>query len=242
MATLILVRHARSTANTSGVLAGRTAGVELDETGHAQATRTGARLAPVPLAGLICSPMQRCLQTAQAILDPRSDSLTTRVDEDLNECDYGQWQGRKLTDLAGEKLWSVVQNHPSAAVFPGGESLAAMQARAVAAIRRHDAAIEAEHGPGAVWAAVSHGDLIKSILADALGLHLDLFQRIGVNPASASIVRYTSSRPDVVAMNTDAGDLSWLSAQTGTRTGAAEAQVGGGAGPEADAAEAPGGS
>lgn len=242
MATVILVRHARSTANTSGVLAGRTPGVELDETGHAQAGRTGARLAPVPLAGLLSSPMQRCLQTAQAILDQRSDSLSTRIDEDLTECDYGQWQGRKLTDLAGEKLWSVVQNHPSAAVFPGGESLAAMQTRAVAAIRRQDAFIEAEHGPGAVWAAVSHGDLIKSILADALGLHLDLFQRIGVNPASASIVRYTSTRPDVVAMNTDAGDLSWLGKQSETRTGAAEAQVGGGAGPAADAAEAPGGS
>jgi len=121
-----------------------------------------------------------------------------------------------------------VQSHPSAAAFPGGESLRAMQSRSVAAIRRLDAAFEDEHGPGAVWVAVTHGDIIKSILADALGMHLDLFQRINVNPASASIVRYSVTRPDVVAINTDAGDLSWLRGQPP----AGDAPVGGGAGHE----------
>jgi broad specificity phosphatase PhoE len=124
-----------------------------------------------------------------------------------------------------------VQAQPSAAAFPGGESLAAMQARAVGAIRRLDAAVEAEHGPHAVWAAVSHGDIIKSILADAYGMHLDLFQRINVNPASVSIVRYGANRPAVIATNTDAGDLSWLKAERP----AGDAPVGGGAGPEATA-------
>ncbi|PZQ76350.1 MAG: histidine phosphatase, partial [Micrococcus luteus] len=107
-----------------------------------------------------------------------------------------------------------------------GESMAGMQARAVAAIRRHDAAVEAEHGPGAVWVAVSHGDVIKSILADALGTHLDLFQRIEVGPASVSIVSYGPARPRVWAMNTDAGDLSWLA----TLGPSDDAPVGGGAG------------
>ena len=88
-----------------------------------------------------------------------------------------------------------MQTQPSEAVFPGGESMAAMQARSVAAIRRHDAALEAEHGAGAVWVAVTHGDIIKSVLADALGMHLDLFQRITVNPGSVSIVRYGTTRP-----------------------------------------------
>jgi broad specificity phosphatase PhoE len=113
-------------------------------------------------------------------------------------------------------------------VFPGGESLAAMQERAVAAIRHHDAAFESAHGSDAVWVAVSHGDIIKSILADALGMQLDLFQRINVNPASASVVRYTPARPDVVTVNTDAGDLSWLRSRPST----GDAAVGGGAGPE----------
>ncbi|WP_324653976.1 MSMEG_4193 family putative phosphomutase [Georgenia sp. H159] len=229
MATVILVRHARSTANTAGVLAGRTPGVELDATGREQAERNGARLRAVPLVGVLSSPLDRCRQTAQAIVDHQDSGLTVRVEEELTECDYGRWQGRALTDLAREELWSVVQRQPSAAVFPGGESLPAMAARAVSAVRRVDAAVEAEHGPGAVWAAVTHGDLVKAILADALGLHLDLFQRLHVHPASASIVRYTPTQPHVVAMNTDAGDLSWLRAR------ANEPPVGGGAGPAAPA-------
>lgn len=228
MATVILVRHGRTTANASGVLAGRTEGVMLDPTGLDQSARAGERLAAVPLVGVVSSPLERCRQTAQAILDRQPGSPAAPIEDGITECDYGDWQGRTLGDLAKEDLWSVVQTQPSAAVFPGGESLAAMQARAVAAIRRHDAVFEAEHGPGAVWAAVSHGDIIKSILADALGMHLDLFQRINVNPASASIVRYGATRPDVVAMNTDAGDLSWL----GANPGAGDATVGGGAGPE----------
>ncbi|HLS73243.1 MAG TPA: MSMEG_4193 family putative phosphomutase [Actinomycetaceae bacterium] len=232
MATVILVRHARSTANVSGVLAGRTPGVELDETGREQAVRTGTRLAPVPLVRVVSSPLVRCRQTAQAILDHQREALDIEVDDGLTECDYGDWQDRALSELADEDLWRVVQNQPSAAVFPGGESLAAMQARAVAAIRRHDAAVEAAHGPDAVWVAVSHGDLIKSILADALGTHLDMFQRIQVHPASASIVRYTTARPHVVATNTDGGDLSWLGAQSATSS---TEEVGGGAGPAAAA-------
>ena len=236
MATVILVRHGRTTANASGVLAGRTAGVRLDEVGRAQADRTGERLAVVPLVGLVSSPLERCRQTSKAILAHQaaapSGPITPVIDKAITECDYGDWQGRKLSELAGEDLWKVVQTQPSAAAFPGGEAMHAMQARAVAAIRRHDAAFEAQHGPGAVWVAVSHGDVIKSILADALGMHLDLFQRIGVNPASVSIVRYGASRPDVVSTNTDAGDLSWLKAAPAP----ADAQVGGGAGHEAPVA------
>lgn len=227
MATVILVRHGRTTANASGVLAGRTAGVELDGLGEDQSKRAGDRLAAVPLVGVVSSPLERCRQTAQAILDQQRDSPPMPIEEGITECDYGQWQGRALADLAKEDLWSVVQTQPSAATFPGGESLTAMQARAVTAIRRLDAAFEAEHGPGAVWAAVSHGDIIKSVLANALGMHLDLFQRINVNPASISIVRYSPARPDVVSVNTDAGDLSWLAADPGS----GDAPVGGGAGP-----------
>jgi probable phosphomutase (TIGR03848 family) len=226
MATVILVRHGRTTANASGVLAGRTAGVKLDQVGREQAARTAERLAVVPLVGVVSSPLERCRQTARAILDRQSDSPVTPIEKGITECDYGEWQGRPLADLAKEDLWPTVQTQPSAAVFPGGESMAAMQARSVAAIRRLDAAFETEHGTGAVWVAVSHGDIIKSILADALGLHLDLFQRLHVDPASASIVRYSATRPVVVATNTDAGDLSWLRGAGP----AADAQVGGGAG------------
>ena len=229
MATVILVRHGRSTANATGQLAGRAAGVSLDQMGRDQAAVTGERLAPVPLVGVVSSPLERCQQTAQFILDRQAGTPYAPIDPDLTECDYGQWQGRMLTDLMNEDLWPAVQSQPSAVVFPGGESLAAMAARSVAAVRRRDAAFEAEHGPGAVWVAVSHGDIIKSILADALGMHLDLFQRINVGPASISIVRYGTGRPSVHATNTDAGDLSWLS--NGIHSG--DAPVGGGAGQQA---------
>ncbi len=234
MATLILVRHGRTTANAGGTLAGRLPGVRLDDTGEDQVRRLGERLAAVPVVALVSSPQERCKQTAKAIAVAQPTRLRIASERGLSECDYGDWQGRQLKDLAKEPLWTTVQTQPSAAVFPGGESLVTMQSRAVDAVRRHDAAIEAEHGAGAVWVAVSHGDIIKSILADALGMHLDLFQRIHVDPASVSIISYTSTRPYVLASNTHAGDLSWLKphpAKKKRTSRKADAAVGGGAGP-----------
>ncbi|PPG02329.1 histidine phosphatase [Pseudoclavibacter sp. RFBI5] len=242
MATVILVRHGRTTANASGLLAGRTPGVLLDETGRAQAAATGARLAAVPLARLVTSPLERCLETAAAIraqqptapfADAHLEPALDLVDDDLTECGYGAWQNRKLADLAKEELWASVQTQPSAVTFPDGESMATMQSRAVAAVRRHDAEVEREFGPGAVWVAVSHGDIIKSILADALGMHLDLFQRLAVGPASTSIISYGKARPSVPIINSDAGDLDWLVPAQTSPDGAShsgDATVGGGAG------------
>jgi probable phosphomutase (TIGR03848 family) len=244
MATVILVRHGRSTANASGVLAGRLPGVKLDDRGHEEATATASRLAGVRLAAAVTSPLERCKQTARAITSQQAAPLGLATERKLTECDYGDWQGRPLKDLAKEPMWRIVQSQPSAAVFPGGESMRTMQDRAVEAVRRHDRLVEEEHGPGAVWVAVSHGDVIKAILADALGTHLDLFQRIHVDPASASIVRYTDTRPYVLGTNTSAGDLSWLTPPPSSRKRrpraknpkaknamADDAVVGGGAGP-----------
>jgi probable phosphomutase (TIGR03848 family) len=181
--TVILLRHGRTTANTGGVLAGWTPGVRLDEAGEAQVAAVGKRLAPVPLAAVVSSPLERCAQTAAAVVAGRD--VEVQSDERLGEARYGDWTGRTIKELAKEPLWKVVQQHPSAAVFPGpeGEGLAQTQARAVAAVRAWNATL----GPDAVWLACSHGDVIKAILADALGLHLDQFQRIVVDPASLSV-------------------------------------------------------
>lgn len=208
MATVLLIRHGRTTANSSGLLAGWTPGISLDQTGHEQVGRLGERLLTLPLVRVVSSPLQRCQETAAALRD--GHEITVDTDDDLGECRYGGWTGRSLGDLTQDPLWRVVQDHPSAATFPADdtyahESLAQMQARAVAAVRRLDQAVEEEHGERAVWAAVSHGDVIKAILADALGLHLDSFQRIMVNPASVSAVRYTTRRPFVLRSN-DSGD------------------------------------
>jgi probable phosphomutase (TIGR03848 family) len=206
VATVVLLRHARSTANGAGRLAGRSPGVELDETGRKQAEALVDRLTAVPFAEIVCSPMLRCEQTVAPLVAARG--LPPVTEPDLSEVDYGDWTNRELKDLGKEKLWSVVQQHPSAAVFPGGEGLANVQTRAVAAVRAHDARITAEHGPQVVWLLCSHGDVVKAILADALGQHLDTFQRLVVNPASVSVVQYTETRPFVLRMNDNGGELA----------------------------------
>lgn len=235
MATVILVRHGRSTANTSGVLAGRTRGVHLDDVGREQSRVAGERCAGLPVAAIVTSPLERCRETARALAAALADPPPPVVERGLLECEYGEWQGRPIAELAKEKLWKVVQQQPSAVTFPGGESMPAMQARATAAVRRWDDRITEEHGADAVWMAVSHGDIIKSILADALGTHLDQFQRIQVDPASVSIVRYTPVRPFVLGMNTHAGSLDWLRPARRRRrrklVAPGDAVIGGGAGP-----------
>lgn len=238
MATVILARHGRTTANATGVLAGRTKGVGLDDLGIGQARAAGERLSGLPLAAIVTSPLERCRQTAREIRAAQPTTLKVASERGLLECDYGDWTGRELKALAKEDLWRTVQAHPSAAVFPGGESMAGMAARAVEAVRRWDARVEAEHGPDAVWVAVSHGDVIKAVLADALAMHLDAFQRIVVDPASLSVVRYTPMRPFVVASNSTAGDLAHLKppAKKRRRRASSDAAVGGGGGPAGDAA------
>jgi len=201
--TLLLIRHARSTANAAGILAGWTEGVGLDDAGRGQAAALRERLLGTSLARVVSSPLQRCRETAEIVLD----GAPLVFDERLGETRYGDWTGRPLAELAREPLWQVVQAHASAARFPGpgGESLADVQHRAVLAVREHDAEVAEQAGPDAVWAVFSHGDVIATVLADALGMHLDAYQRIQVFPCSVSVVRYTPLRPFVVRMN-DSGD------------------------------------
>lgn len=234
MTTLLLIRHGRTSANTAGILAGRSPGVELDEVGHQQVAAVGERLAGVPLAAVITSPLRRCRQTAQAILAVRDGQQAT-VENGLTECGYGDWTGKPLRELAKDKLWSTVQQQPSAVRFPNGESMTEMAARAVGTVRDWDAKLTAERGDHTVWAAVSHGDVIKAILADALGLHLDQFQRLLVDPASVSIIRYTPTRPYLVTMNSTTTDFGAMlkpppAKKKRSRRAASDAPVGGGLG------------
>ena len=231
MPTVILARHGRTTANATGILAGRSKGVHLDDRGQEQAAAAAGRLTELTLAAVVTSPMERCRETAR-LLAPDQRVVSERR---LTECDYGDWTGRPLRDLAKEPLWRTVQAHPAGVVFPGGEPMAEMSRRGVAAIREWDTRLGAEHGPDAVWLAVSHGDVIKAILADALGMHLDAFQRIVVDPASLSVVRYTEMRPFVVSLNSASGSLAHLKAPPAkrrrSRKAAGDAILGGGSGP-----------
>jgi probable phosphomutase (TIGR03848 family) len=231
MTTVLLIRHGRTKANAEGVLAGWTPGVLLDEHGETQARALGERLVPVPLAAVVTSPLERTQQTADLMLLGRDVDVARHVDERIGECRYGDWTGGTLKTLAKDPMWKVVQSHPSAAVFPGGdgESMSHMQHRAVTAVREWNGRM----GPDAVYAIVSHGDVIKAILADALGMHLDQFQRIRVDPCSVSIVDYTPLRPFVSRTNDTGGSLAGMAAAPARkrrRRLTSDAVVGGGAG------------
>jgi probable phosphomutase (TIGR03848 family) len=182
----------------------------LDDLGHQQADDTARRIADLPVAAVVSSPLERCRQTAEAIRAAAKKPVEVDTDERLTECGYGEWTGQQLKTLARSPMWKVVQAHPSGATFPGGESMRDMQARAVDAVRDWDERVTRAHGAQAIWVAVSHGDVIKAVLADALGMHLDNFQRIVVDPCSISVVHYTETRPLVARVNDLGGDVAGL--------------------------------
>ena len=242
MTVVVLARHGRTRANADGLLAGWTPGVVLDDTGRDQAARLGGRLAAAPVVAVVSSPLERCLETAAAIRDAwdganaDAEPPALHTDERLGEAHYGAWTGRALKDLAKEPLWRAVQDRPSTVTFPAHpehahESLQQMQARAVEALASWHARIAAEHGPHAVWVAVSHGDVIKALLADALGTPLDRFQRIVIDPGSVSIVQQTRRHPVVLRVNDSGADLLRFPPPPADQVGeAGDVVVGGGAG------------
>lgn len=225
---MILVRHGRTGANAGGILAGATPGVELDRAGLRQAAELAGRLSGLGLTAVVSSPLERCRQTAEIISADHPAAPRVQVDDRLTEVGYGDWTGRPLAELAADPRWPAVQHYPSGVRFPGpgGETLREAQARAVTAVREWDASITERHGPGALWLACSHGDVIKAVIADALGLHLDLFQRIVVEPAGVSAIRFAELRPYLLRLN-DTGTLAGLVAAD--RQGP-DAVLGGGAG------------
>jgi probable phosphomutase (TIGR03848 family) len=239
--TLVLVVRHGLTASTGKALTGWLPGIDLDDRGRGQAAALGQRLAGVHLDAIISSPLERCQQTAAAIAAARDgqpvfarggsppDPPAVQTDQRLGECRYGDWTGQPLRKLARDPLWRVVQAHPSAVRFPGpeGESMLEMQQRAVGAIRDWNARL----GQNATYLVCSHGDVIKAILADSLGMHMDMYQRIQVDPCSLSVIRYTPLRPFVLRMNDTGGSTAGLGKPAADRAGKQQdAQVGGGAG------------
>jgi probable phosphomutase (TIGR03848 family) len=224
MPLVILVRHGRTPANAQGILAGWTPGVHLDDQGVAQAEAAAERLRPLSLSTIVSSPLERTVQTAEAINRRQRRAPGIALDDRLGECRYGEWTNRPLAELAKSPLWRTVQERPSAVTFPEGESLPQMQARALAAVHEWNARL----GDRATYAIVSHGDVIKAILADALGTHLDQFQRIVVDPASISVIRYGARGVQVLHVNDRGSDLSSLARTRRSRR--VEGAVGGGSG------------
>jgi len=234
--TVLLVRHGL-TATTGQVLTGWTPGIGLDDRGRAQARTLGARIAPVGLAAIVTSPLDRCRQTVAELVaagNGHAASAEPVVDDRVGECRYGDWTGRPLAELAKEPLWPVVQNHPSAVRFPGpdGESMIDMQHRAVSAIRDWNERL----GKDATYLVCSHGDVIKAIVSDALGLHLDQCQRIVADPCSLTVINYTPLRPFVLRLNDTGGGVADLLPRPAA-SDSSDAVIGGGAGSSAGSAE-----
>jgi len=197
---LVLIRHAHSEANAAGILSGRLPNVHLSTKGLEQAKALSNRLGRFPISQIRISPMERCFETIQPWINdhviPRDSAFETVLDPELTEVDYGSWSGRKLSVLSKNKLWRTVQESPSRMYFPAGEGIAQMQARAMSSV--HEMVAAKKKGAAVI---VSHGDVIKSIIASALGMHLDEFQRIIIDPASVSILEYSEVKPRVLLLN-----------------------------------------
>jgi probable phosphomutase (TIGR03848 family) len=193
---LLLIRHGVNDMVGQKKLAGWLPGVHLNDEGRAQADALAERLRDVPISAIYCSPLERTRETAEPLA--RVKNLEVQIREGLGEVRYGDWTGKAIEELAKDKLWRVVQTYPSGMRFPGGDSMRGMQVRIVNELE----AIAADH-PREIVAVVSHADLIKAALAHYLGVHFDLFQRIGVSPASVSVVQITPFGPFVARVNDD---------------------------------------
>lgn len=195
MTHILLIRHAVNDFVKTGRLAGWTPGVHLNEEGQAQAEALGKRLADSTIHRLYSSPLERTMETAQAI-QQHHPHLPIITNEQIGEVRYGDWEGMEISKLTGRKMWQVVQQYPSRAEFPNGETMRGVQTRAVNAI---EALVEAH--PRETVVVVSHADLIKMVIAHFLGMHLDEFQRIVIAPASISSLSLGFGRPYVGTVN-----------------------------------------
>jgi probable phosphoglycerate mutase len=199
---MLFVRHG-TTPTTGKVLPGRTPGLHLADAGRAQAQAVADRIATLKRVDAVySSPLERARETAAPIA--RARRLRVAVERGLLECDFGDWTGGELKALAKLPEWKTVQRYPSGFRFPGGESFTEMAARTQDAVAK----LATRHR-GGVAVAVSHADPIKAVVADALGTHLDLFQRIVISPCSVTAILYGDSGPAVLTVN-HTGDLAGL--------------------------------
>ena len=200
MTTIILVRHGENDWVKKQRLAGWIPGIHLNENGRLQAQDAAQRLAGLPMQAVYSSPVLRCVETAVTIAQPHQLNVTELPD--VGEVRYGKWEGAKIKKLAKKPAWSAVQHFPSRFQFPQGEALREVQFRAVQALE----ALSARHEKDTI-AVVSHADVIKLVLAHYLGVHMDLFQRIVISPASVSILALMPNGVVRVVRLNDTGQL-----------------------------------
>jgi probable phosphoglycerate mutase len=221
MSIVLLIRHAHSQANEKGILSGQLPGVFLSSRGESQAENLSKRLAGIRVKSIHISPMERCQQTIAPWLRDYAVTTPVKIVNDFVEVDYGTWSGKKLSTLSRQRLWKTVQSVPSQVQFPAGESMTNMSERTSRAL----ASLVKATGNG-LSIVVSHGDVIKSLITHALGLHLDELQRFVVDPASITILDFGDAKPRLLAMNDSTSNL----AEIGNFKHSKRLLVGGGAG------------
>ncbi|MHB8511740.1 MAG: MSMEG_4193 family putative phosphomutase [Actinomycetota bacterium] len=198
---LFLIRHAE-TPITGVRLAGWRPGVHLSEQGRKQAEGLIERFNDVALNAIYSSPLERTVETAQPLAHARKMRIKTR--DQLGEVRYGQWEYKPLKVLAKSSHWRTIISHPSEGRFPGGEALRETQARVVAAI-----ANIADQHPKESIAVFTHADVVKMIVAHYAGIHLDLYARLAIAPASVSALWIGDGAPRIITVN-ETGSLSSL--------------------------------
>ena len=222
MPKIYLVRHGRTPANKKGILAGRTKGIYLDDTGIKQAEAVAKSLSQIKFKKIIVSPMERCQQTAKIIITGMDKTPKPVIESGINECDYGDWSNKKLSALRSKTLWKTIQEKPSLVQFPNGEKMNQMLARVKNTIFEHALKLKSDEN----LLVVSHGDPIRSFIADCLGMHLDNFQRITIDPCSVSVVIISNDNVQVISVNNSV-KVDQISKKKNKRIGSV---LGGGAG------------
>jgi probable phosphomutase (TIGR03848 family) len=229
MTRILLLRHAHSVANEKGILAGRSPGISLSEKGVKQALEVATRLQGIAFSHIRISPMERCSETVAPLIAqfPKSaiKKAMIEIEEDIVEVDYGKWTGKKLSVLSKDKSWKIVQDTPSAMYFPEGEGLLDVQARAMRALN----SIAKASGTEAKML-VSHGDVIKAIVASVLGTHLDHFQKIVIDPASITVLDFNGKDFRVLTLNNTSSPIASFIEKKSAKSKGSRALLGGGSG------------
>lgn len=211
MSTVILIRHARSSANAAGILAGQTPGVRLDPTGVEQSFRLAEILGAISIAKVFISPLERCLDTISPWISQHGKNAEIHSDSRIIEPDYGLWSGKNLDELRTQPLWDLVQNSPREVTFPSGESLLDVWERT----KSFYSSLREFSDQEINVVVVSHGDIIKFLIAQIVDLEMNKFQNLVIEPASVSIARFEKDSSRLIQSNrTDISIASILEATT----------------------------
>lgn len=198
MTRFLLIRHATN-HTVDKRFAGRSAGIHLNEEGQKQAQKLADRLTGITIDAIYSSPLERAVETAGPIAAVHK--LETNILEDFLEIDTGEWTNRSFEEMANDNQFQLFNSFRSCTRIPGGESMLEAQARMISGLEK----LRSHHQQATV-AVIGHADLIKAAVAYYAGIHLDMFQRLEISPASVSIIDIYDVTARILLIN-DTGEI-----------------------------------